>query len=67
MENKDQNKTGQPQRDIGADKQQQNNETKQSHENRERPREDHGTNHLGYNSTHLDTNPAPVREGSDKI
>lgn len=39
----------------------------QSHENRERPREDHPTGHLGYNSTHLDSNPNPPEEGSDKI
>lgn len=40
---------------------------RQTHENKENPRDDHGTNHLGYNRTHLKDNPGPAAEGSDKI
>lgn len=42
-------------------------ESRQTHENRERPRHDHGTGHLGYNKTHDQARTGPVVEGSDKI
>lgn len=59
---------GRSQKDGVPDSQQEVREpAAQSHENREHPRGDHGTGHLGYNQTHLDSNPAPVKEGSDKI
>lgn len=66
--NRESEAPGRSQKDGVQDEQQQVREPlEQSHENREHPRDDHGTGHLGYNKTHLDSNPAPVREGSDKI
>jgi hypothetical protein len=65
MENKDKKvkSSNRSEKNEESDKSQ----PRQSHENRENPRADHPTGHLGYNKTHLDTNPGPVVEGSDKI
>ena len=38
-----------------------------SHEDRENPRDDHPTGHLGYNRTHNEDVLGPVEEGSSKI
>jgi hypothetical protein len=69
MDKKNQNQEApaQSQKDNVPDNQQAVKEPKQTHEDRVNPRQDHGTDHLGYNRTHLDTNPGPVVEGSDKI